>query len=131
MDKQYESTTTFAMGVGNYQIINKEVNIPNSEFQLQRLDRNQKHIAQLFGKLCSYICEPRTQEQFMKVNDLKTTAWELREANVAISATFRNDRNATVRGMRMLERHMQKSVVFSKTVQGYFEEVKLHRTAYI
>jgi len=104
---------------------------PSRNMLLQRLDRNQKDIAQCYAKLSSYICEPRTYDQFTQLSELKEMARELRDGNVRIFYTLRNELNATVRGSQLFENHLQRFQNFSEMVLTYVENVKVHHTACI
>lgn len=65
--------------------------ISNEECQLQRLRRNQRDISQLHAKLRSYICEPKTYEQFLQQRDLKDKALALRRSNDRMYESLKNN----------------------------------------
>lgn len=100
----------------------------NKDLQLHRLHRNQRDIAQNYAKLCSYISEPRTHEQFGQLNNLKNKAHELRDTNRTISSALRNEESTTDRICKSLQNHWHKFQIFSQEVLEYIEQVKLHRT---
>ena len=111
--------------------VSKLSNVSNGNMLFQRLDRNKKDIAQCYAKLSSYVCEPRTYEQYTWLSELKDSARKLRDANESIFSTLRKEGNTTVRDLRLFENHLQRFQSFSENVLVYIEKVKVHRTACI
>ncbi|WP_373519493.1 hypothetical protein [Pricia sp.] len=95
--------------------------------QLQRLKRNQIDIAQYYGKLRSYVCEPKTYEQFVQLNRLRDSAERLRDANIKIGHTLKNDTSALLRCARMLKVHLKNFDSFREDTLIYLRMVKSHR----
>jgi hypothetical protein len=108
----------------------KQTNTSCKSSQLRRLERNQKDIAQLIAKLCCYISEPRTYEQFRQLTDLKDRAKELRQANANIVGSLHNELNTMERCSRLLEKHLQNFELFSKEVLDYTGATKVSHTAH-
>ncbi|WP_400073339.1 hypothetical protein [Zobellia russellii] len=101
----------------------RQEDIQTTELQLQRLERNLKVVAQLYAKLCSYMCEPQTYDQFMRLDDLKAEARILRDTNINISQKLRQDPNASARCYRLFLNYVQGFDVFVNDVDRYVKSV--------
>ncbi|MUH36210.1 hypothetical protein D9O36_10185 [Zobellia amurskyensis] len=101
----------------------KQEHIQTNELQLHRLERNLRDIAQLYAKLCSYMCEPRTYDQFMRLDELKEDALILRNSNKSISQKLRQEPNASARCYRLFLNYIQGFDTFVNEVDGYVKTV--------
>lgn len=102
----------------------KTIDFQNKNMLLQRLDRNQKDIAQHYAKLRSYLSEPRTYEQHRQLSELKENARQLRDVNNKICLSLKNDPNASDFSLRTLEAHFRNFDSFSRNVLDYLQEVR-------
>ncbi|MFK7813896.1 MAG: hypothetical protein AB8B59_15480 [Maribacter sp.] len=59
-----------------------------------RLERNQNDLRQLKNKLNSYICEPRTQSLFERIETLKNALDTLSESNTQIITSLKNSKKS-------------------------------------
>ena len=101
----------------------KQEDIQTSELQLQRLDRNLKDIGQLYAKLNSYMCEPQTYNQFIRLDELKEEAKVLRDTNRSISSKLRKEPNSAARCYRLFLNYLQGFDVFVSDVARYVKTV--------
>lgn len=112
--------------IGNYNSTEREIQDSHHQFWICRLARNRKDISGFFEKLCSYICEPRTSEQFVRLNELKEEAEELKYTNKEIAHTL-NAENVFVSGRSvLLNAYLRKFDTFSEKVLGYLSNVNTH-----
>ena len=98
----------------------------NGEVQLYRLQCNQKEIAQFYGKLRSYVCEPKTSQQFEQLTFLRESAELLRDANQAIEQHLKIGGDALASCSKLFDKHLQDFYTFREDTLAYIREVKTH-----
>ncbi|MDB2606980.1 hypothetical protein N9Y48_04315 [Zobellia sp.] len=100
-------------------------NLQFTEAHVQKLDRNIMDIAKLYSKLCSWVCEPKTYEQFMRLNELKEEVKILRYKNKNISSKLRtDDTNTAKNGLRLCSNYFVAFEELTRNVTEYLNEVK-------
>jgi len=102
--------------------------ILNSEVQMRRLKYNQRDLARFYGKLRSYVCEPKTYEQFNQLNRLRENAEQLRDANLAIIEMIKGEGNAILSCSKILNSHLKKFNTFREDIMIYLKAVKSQNT---
>ncbi len=116
--------------IGNNSSTESEIQNGHHQFWICMLARNRKDIPGFFEKLCSYICEPRTPEQFVRMSELKEEAEELKYTNREIAHTLKSE-NVFVSGRPLpLNAYLRKFDTFSKKVLGYLSNVNTHGTVH-
>lgn len=76
--------------IGNNSSTEKEIQNGHHQLWICMLARNSKDMSGFFKKLCSYICKPRTPEQFVQMIELKEEAEELKYTNKEIAYTLKS-----------------------------------------
>ena len=97
----------------------------NQECQIQRLRRNQRDISQLHAKLRSYICEPKTYEQFLQIRDLRDKALALRKASDVMYESLKNNLVSDSEKLNTLWRkHIDDFDIFRENTMAYLKTAK-------
>ncbi|MGB6153348.1 MAG: hypothetical protein WBG48_15320 [Pricia sp.] len=102
--------------------------ILNREIQMRRLKYNQRDLALFYGKLRSYVCEPKTFEQFNQWNHLRENAEQLRNANLAIIAKLKGEGSSLSSCSKMLSGHLNNFNRFREDIMLYVKAVKSQNT---